>query len=39
VPVTDKTIDHAIPLKGTVRAVEANKDHGALAVVDSDQGR
>jgi hypothetical protein len=33
VAVTEKSSEQAIPLKGAVRAVEANKDNGALVVI------
>ena len=33
VPVVDKVTEQRIPLKGPLRSVEANADHGALAVI------
>jgi hypothetical protein len=33
VPVSEKSVEQVIPLKGTVRRVEANNDHGALVVI------
>ena len=33
VPVVDKVTEQRIPLKGSLRSVEANADHGALAVI------
>ena len=34
VPVTDRTVERTIPLKGKVRGVEANKDSGALVKIE-----
>jgi hypothetical protein len=31
VPVTEATVDRRLPLAGTVRSIEANRDHAALA--------
>ena len=33
VPVVEKVTEQRIPLKGPLRSVEANADHGALAVI------
>jgi hypothetical protein len=34
VPVTEKTVERTLPLKGPVRSIEANRDHGALAEIN-----
>jgi hypothetical protein len=33
VPVTEKSVEQAIPLKGTVRSVDVNRDGGALVEI------
>jgi hypothetical protein len=34
VPVTEKSVEQAIPLKGTVRSVDVNRDGGALVEIE-----
>jgi hypothetical protein len=36
VPIQDKVVERAIPLKGTFRSVEVNKDAGALVEVEKE---
>jgi aminopeptidase N len=34
VPVTERVVERTVPLKGTVRKVEVNADHAALAEIE-----
>jgi hypothetical protein len=39
VPVTERVVERTLPLKRALRAIEVNRDHGALVDVNRDGAR